>query len=457
MTMTVHPERSVREADAESKGLLETARRAADLARRKGAGDAAAGGWQARHVEVAWRDGRIEKVSEATTRGLGIDLYVDGRYASVSTSDLRPDALERFVEDSVALARTLAPDPHRRLPDPELYRGQANVDLELEDPSHGALDSATRRRLAEELETAARAVPGAERILSVTTGASDTRAESALVQTNGFEGTKHGTDFWISAEVAVKDADGRRPEESAASGGRFRSGLETTAAVGRRAAERALSRLGTKKGDSAVMPMAVDPRSGGRLVSALLGPLAAAAVQQRRSFLEGKVGSSIGSALLDLQDDPLVPRGLGSRLYDGEGLAARRFPLLEGGVLRNYYVDTYYGRKLGMPATTARASNLAWRLGPRSQTDLLGQMGEGILVTGFLGGNSNGTTGDFSLGVRGFRVRAGRVAEPIGEMNISGNHLELWHRLSAVGNDPYPYSSMRTPTLVFDGVQFAGL
>ena len=156
--------------------LLDTTRTVASLALRKGAHEAAAGSWQARHVEVAWRDGKIEKVSEATTRGLGLDLYVEGRYAAVSTSDLRPEALERFVEDAVALARTLAPDPHRRLPDPALYQGQAAIDIELEDPNHGALDSGTRRRIAEELEVAARSVPGADRIVSVTTGTSDTHA-----------------------------------------------------------------------------------------------------------------------------------------------------------------------------------------------------------------------------------------------------------------------------------------
>jgi PmbA protein len=187
-----------------------------------------------------------------------------------------------------------------------------------------------------------------------------------------------------------------------------------------------------------------------------MGPLAAAAIQQKRSFLEGKLGQPIGSPLLDVSDDPLVPRGLGSRLYDSEGISARPFPVFEKGVLRSYYVDTYYGRKLGIAPTTARSSNLAWALGPHGRDALLAGLGEGILVTGFLGGNSNGTTGDFSLGVRGFRVRGGRVAEPVGEMNVSGNQLELWRRLAAVGNDPYPYSSMRTPTLVFDGVQFAG-
>ncbi|HSN16530.1 MAG TPA: TldD/PmbA family protein, partial [Anaeromyxobacteraceae bacterium] len=395
--------------------LLDITRAAAALALRKGANEAAAGAYRARHVEVAWRDGRVEKVSESTTRGLGLDLYVEGRYASVSTSDLRPEALDRFVQDSIALARTLAPDPHRRLPDPELYRDQPTVDLELEDASYGGLEAPERRRAAEAIEAAARGAPGADRILSVTTSVSDSLAESALVQTNGFEGTKRGTDFWISAEVTVKDPDGRRPEEYAASGGRFRAALEAPEAVGRRAAERALSRVGSAKGPSAVLGMAVDNRASGRLVAALLGPLAAAAIQQKRSFVEGKLGQQIGSPRLDISDDPLVPRGLGSRLYDSEGISARPFPLFEKGVLRNYFVDTYYGRKLGMAPTTARASNLAWALGSRTRDELLADMGEGILVTGFLGGNSNGTTGDFSLGVRGFRVRGGRIAEPVGE------------------------------------------
>ena len=96
-------------------------------------------------------------------------------------------------------------------------------------------------------------------------------------------------------------------------------------------------------------------------------------------------------------------------------------------------------------------------IGDKDQAALLAAMKDGILVTGFLGGNSNGLTGDFSLGVQGFRVRGGKIAEPVGEMNISGNHLEFWKKLTAVGNDPYPYSSMKTPTLVFEGVQFAGV
>jgi PmbA protein len=441
---------------SDERSLPEIARRTAELVLRSGAGEAAVAAFRARHVEVAWRDGKLDKVTEATTRGIGLDLYVEGRYASVSTSDLRPEALERFVADSVALARTLSPDPHRRLPEPALYQGQSTVDLDMEDLSYGALDAGARRQVAEAIEVAARSVEGAGAILSVTTSVSDSQGESALVHTNGFEGNRRATDFWIGAEVAVKDPDGRRPEEYASSGARHRADLESAEVVGRRAGERAVSRIGTRKGESAVISLAVDNRASGRLVGSIFGPLSAASIQQKRSFLEGKVGAEVGSPLLDVGDEPLIPRGLGSRRYDGEGIASRSFPVFERGVLRNLYVDTYYGRKLGLPPTTARSSNLAWTLGERSQAELLAAMGEGILVTGFLGGNSNGTTGDFSLGVRGFRVRGGRLAEPIGEMNVSGNHLELWKRLAAVGNDPYRYSAMRTPTLVFEGVQIAG-
>jgi PmbA protein len=202
--------------------------------------------------------------------------------------------------------------------------------------------------------------------------------------------------------------------------------------------------------------MAVDNRAAGRLVGALLGPLSAQAIQQKRSFLDGKLGAVIGSEKLTLTDDPLVVKGFASRLFDGEGLAARRMPVFERGVLKAYFIDTYYGRKLGMEPTTGGSSNGAWALGDRDQAALLADMKDGILVTGFLGGNSNGTTGDFSFGVQGYRVRAGQIAEPVGEMNISGNQSDLWRRLIAVGNDPYPYSPGRTPTLVFEGVQFAG-
>ncbi len=437
--------------------MLEVARSAAAVARKAGAQEAAATAARAREVSVDWRDGKVEKLSDTTTRGLSLELYVDGRYAAVSTKDLRPEALQRFIEDSVALTRTLEKDPFRSLPDPALYAGQASVDLQLDDPALGGLSAVRRRELAQAAEAAARQVKGAEAIVSVTTGFGDALAESWRVQSNGFEGTRRATSFSVSGEVSVKDADGRRPEDWDAATTRHLASLPTAEAVGRRAAERALARLGAKKGSSATMTLVIDPRAAGTLVSHLLRPLSGAALQQKQSCFDGKLGVVIGSPLLDLADDPLLPRALGSRLFDNEGLAARRFPVFEKGALRAFYVDSYYGKKLQVAPTTRGSSNLAWGPGSKDREALVAAVGEGLLVTGFIGGNSNSTTGDFSLGLNGHRITGGQVGEPISEMNVSGNHLELWKRLVAVGNDPYPYSALRTPTLVLEGVSVAGV
>jgi PmbA protein len=300
-------------------------------------------------------------------------------------------------------------------------------------------------------------VKGADRILSVTTGFSDTRSETVRVHSDGFEGHAQRTSFVIYTEASVKDHDGRRPEDYAYASVRFLDELPAAAAVGAEATERALSRLGSRKADSARYTMILDPRAGSRLVGAFGAALSGSALQQKRSFLEGRAGTAIGSPALSVADDPLVVRGLASRLFDGEGIAAKRLPMIEKGTLKNYYVDTYYGKKLRMAPTTGGRSNLQWSVGSKSQEALLTDVQDAILVTGFIGGNSNGTTGDFSFGVQGFRVRGGKAAEPVSEMNISGNHLDLWKHLVAVGNDPYPYSSAYTPTLVFEGVQFAGV
>lgn len=436
--------------------MHEVAAFAIESAQNAGAQQVAASAYRTRDVEVQWRDGRLEKVTEATSRGVSLELYVDGRYASVSTSDLRPDALRDFVAESVAMARALAEDRFRVLPDPALYVGQAAVDLHLEDPDYTSLSAALRLQWAAAIEAAAHTAPGHEKILSVTAGVSDNRSESWRIHSNGFSGYKCGTSYWLAAEVSALDPDGRRPEESDYASCRFYSELPDPAAIGLAAAQRTLRRVGAHKPRSQAQAMIVDHRSSGQLLSYLLGPLSGAALQQKRSFLDGLRGKSLGSALLDVRDEPLLASGFGSRLFDAEGIAAKPMQLFNKGVLENYYIDTYYGRKLAEPATTGRMSNLAWTLGKHTQAQLLKQVGDGILVTGFLGGNANATTGDYSLGVQGFAVRNGEIAEPVAEVNIAGNQRDLWQQLVAVGNDPYAYSPMQTPTLVFEQVQFAG-
>lgn len=436
--------------------LLDVAKDAVSLARKKGAADAVASAYRSRDVELSFRDGRVEKTSEATTRGVSMALYVDGRYSAVSTSDLRPEALSAFLDESIAMARTLARDEHRSLPDPKLYAGRSTADLQIFDPKHESVTPDVRRRIVKELEDAARAVKGNEAIISVTTSMSDAHGERARFSSNGFEGESESTSFWISADVTVKDPDGRKPEEWWSAGARAFADLPSPALVGRTAAERALATIGSKKTDSVVLPLVIENRSAGRLVGALMGALGGRALQQKQSFLEGKLGAAIASKILTITDDPLLARGFGSRHFDSDGIAARRLTVIEEGVLRTYFVDDYYGRKLKMAPTTAGSSNLVFAPGKKDLEAILADVKEGVLVTGFLGGNSNATTGDYSLGIQGFRIRGGKRAEPVSETNIAGNQKELWKKLVAVGNDHWQYSSTRTPTLVFEGVQLAG-
>jgi PmbA protein len=354
------------------------------------------------------------------------------------------------------MTRVLAADEHRRLPEPELYAGRSDADLALEDPRQRDVTPDQRLVYVRSLEEAARAADAKSAILSVTTNVGDSMSESHRVASNGFEGSRRDTQFYCSAEVSVKDSDGRRPAEYDYAVTRFLEDLPPAERIGRSAAERTFARLGAAKAKSAALPMVVDNRVAGRLISMLLGPLSGMAVQQKRSFLDGKLGQKIGSDKLELADDPLRPRGLGSRHFDGEGIAAKPMPIFAGGVLKTYFIDTYYGRKLGSRPTTGGSSNLTWKLGAKGRDALIAAIKDGILVSGFLGGNSNGATGDFSLGVQGYRISKGKLAEPISEMNIAGNQADLWKRLVAVGDDPWAYSSSRTPTLVFDKVQFAG-
>ena len=441
-----------------STDLLASARAAMSLAKKHGATDASATATSSREVETTWRDGKLEKVADATSREIALALYVDGKYGSMSTSDLRPAALERFVEDAVGLVRSLAKDPHRKLPDPKLYEGRrlSDADLEMYDPSIAEATTDSRLQRARALEEGARSAPGADRILSVTTDVSDYVTELSRVTSNGFEGSYRGSYTSVAAEVSVKDDDGRRPEDYVSATVRFAKDLPDAAAIGREATGRAVARLGSKKIESGTMSILVEARAAQSLLRHLVGPLGGAALQQKESFYDGKLNALVANAAFTLSDEPLLKRGIASRPFDAEGITAKPLPLIEKGVLKANLLDVYYASKLGRAPTTGRTSNLVVAPGKKSPAALLKDMKNGILVTGFLGGNSNSTTGVFSLGLSGFRIVNGEKKEAISEMNLSGKHLDFWKRLVAVGDDPYVYSSTRSPSLLFEGASIAG-
>ncbi len=435
--------------------LRDLAANAIALARSAGASASTLRITSSRQVEIMYRQRKPETIKEATSRSLSIDLYVKGRYYSQWTSDLRPAALEEFIANAVAMTSLLEEDPDRSLPDPRYYEGRADVDLDLLCSGHDALSATERHGLVQEVEAASfeRGGPG---IISVSAGMTDNHAESVMLTSNGFEGYAEATTYGMGAGVTVQDEGDRRPMGSHSVTVRHRTELPAPARVGAEAAERTLELLGAARIQTETMPVIVENRQVPWILMGLFGPMSGRAVQQRQSFLADRKGQPIGSELMTILDDPFVSRGLGSKLWDTDGMATRRRTMVDAGVLREFYVDWYYSRKLGCDPTTGSPTNVVIPPGRRSIPEIMRDLGRGVLITGFIGGNRNPTTGDQSVGIIGKLFENGEPVQAIAEMNMAGNMLTLWNSLIEVANDPWPYSSVRSPSLVFENVVVSG-
>lgn len=232
--------------------------------------------------------------------------------------------------------------------------------------------------------------------------------------------------------------------------------LPSAADLAGQALARARARLGSRQGPTTQGTMVVEARAAMPLLQYLLAPATAASIQQGQSFWPMLMDTPAFSPKLSILDDPLRIRGLASRPYDKEGIAARPLTLIEQGRPKAVYADTYYGGKAGLPITTGESSNQIVQPGERGLAELIRAAGDGVLVTDWAGGNADPTTGEFSQGLTGHIIRGGEIAEPVVGMIVTGSLPKLFASLVEVGNDPYPYAALLTPTLVFENVQFSG-
>ncbi|WP_430810454.1 MULTISPECIES: TldD/PmbA family protein [unclassified Carboxylicivirga] len=437
-----------------NKERQELALWAVEYAQKKGASQVAASISKARESEVEVREQKIEVIKESTTNGLSLSIYRDRKYSNHSTNNLDKKELERFISEAVASTQYLSADEYRALPDAALYPTDLSRDLQMLDPGFEKVTPEQKIEIAKTIEQSALAQ--SDKIISATGGYWDSQSEQVLVHSNGLMAEKTSTFFGASGSVTVKDGDAR-PSGGDWAGGRFFKDIPSVESIGQQAAEMALRKIGQTKIASGKYDMLIENRTAGRLLYMFMGPMSARALQQKSSYLEGKLGQQIASPALTLIDDPFIPGGFASRLYDGQGIAARERVMIEKGVLKDYYIDNYYGRKLGMTPNGGSTSNIRFQLGNRGFNEMVKEVKSGIFVTAFNGGNANATTGDFSYGVSGFLIEDGKVVKPVNEMNISGNANSFWQQLSELGNDPYAYSSVLSPTLLFKDIDFSGL
>ena len=410
----------------------------------------------ARTVDISYRERKPEKIKEASTKSLSLEVFVNGRYSSMSTSDLRKDALKEFINRAVVQTKLLAEDPYRSLPDPKYYQGRQDVDLELVDPQYESWNPEARHAFVKAIEDAC-LTRGGDKVISVEASTTDGYSESLLIASNGFDGRAESTYYIGNASMTAKDEGDRRPAEYASAVSLHRKDLASPEEIGNEAARRTLALFGGKKIKTGTLPVIVENRVAQRVGNGLLNAMFGGAIQQKQSFLADKKGQKIASETLTLIDDPLVKRGLGSNTFTGDGFTAQRRVMIDAGVLKEFYVDWYYSRKLGWEPTTGDVSNLIVPPGKRSVAEIMKDLGRGILITGFIGGNSNSTTGDMSIGIVGQLFEGGVPVQAVSEMNIADNHMKLWTRLVEVANDPYPYSAAKIPSLIFRDVVVSGI
>ena len=444
----------------QSSELLDTAAALIDHARRCGADAADATGHSASAHGVSVRLGVLEDIDRSESAHVALRAFVGQRSASVSTSDLSASGLRELAERVVAMARHAPEDSFAGLvPEQALARGPF-PDLAIADDAD--LSAEQLRDRAAEAEDAARAVPGVRN--SEGGSANIGRGSSVLVTSTGFAAAFEGTQHGLSASVIAGEGDAMQRDYAMRSA-RHLTDLPDPGEIGRLAGTRAVARLAPATPASGAMPVVFDPRVSASLVGHLLGAMTAPAIARRASFLVGREEDTLFPAAIRIVEDPLRPRGLRSRPFDGEGVACAPRVLVEQGRVTGWLTNAASAAQLGLPLTGhasrggggapgVSASNVDLLAGEPSVAELIADIREGVLVDYLIGQGINPVTGDYSRGAAGRRIVDGRIEGPVAGFTIAGNLLEMFAGMRAA-NDLETWRAVNAPTLRIDGMTVA--
>lgn len=413
---------------------------------------------------VTVRMGEVEKVSQAGEKRLGLRLFFGNSSASASTSDISRKSIAKLVEDTTRMARVTAQDPHSGLPDGAvLARDLPPLDL-LDDTARGV---SVDEKIQLALDTEKSALAYDERITN-SEGAefSNQFGRVVYVSSGGFAGEYSGSTFGHSVAPVATQNGGMQRDYWYSSNRKFAK-LESPQSVGERAAQRVLRRLGARKVRTCEAPVIFDPEMAASLLRNLASALSGYALYKGASFLAGKLGTQIGSELLTVIDDGMIPGALGSRPFDGEGLPIRKKTVVEKGRLQSYLLDTYSGKKLGMPSTgnASRSAgeppgvsptNFYLAPGKDSPEQILKSVKSGLYVTETIGFGVNMVTGDYSRGAAGLWIENGEFTYPVEEITIAGNLKEMFQNVEMVGNNLEMRGRIASPTVKISGMTIAG-
>jgi PmbA protein len=410
------------------------------------------------------RMGELETLKDAGSRGAGLRVLIGKRMGASYTSDLTPEGIRQMVRSAIDLAALTTEDPHADLPDAEEF-GSIATDLQLFSNETANLPTEERIDMAKRAEAAALAV---DPRITNSEGASFDSSVGGRVFANsrGFLGA-YRTSYCSVSAVPVATQDGSMERDYWYTTARNYRGLEDPETVGRKAAARALRRLGAVKVDTQRVPVIFEPRTARTLLGNIFEAVDGRAIYRRASFLAGKLGEKIADERITLVDDGTIPGLFGSSPFDDEGVPTRRTPVIERGILKNYLLNTYTARKLDLK-TTGNASrgitgnagighgNFFIEAGTRTQEEIIRGVKNGFFVTELIGSGVNIVTGDYSRGAVGIWIREGELAFPVSEVTIAGTLQEMLNGIAEIGSDLEFLSSVSAPTIMLGEMTVAG-
>lgn len=405
-------------------------------------------------TSVSYLNGEIEKLQESTSAALGIAIFTEGRYGAFSTNRFDESELRPFIRRCIDSCRLLAPDDCRTLPDPSLYYRGGRPDLKQCDPHFSDIPFKAKTDILE--ATDAEVDKSDSRLISTACDWDDCLRSDYIIDSQGLKAESSSTFYSVVCECTVRGHGEARPQNNWMEGALFFDRLRS--GCGRTAYERTVPMIEARKLNSGKYNIVLENTVSAKAVSAIISALNGSSLQQRNSFLIDSLDKQLFPENLLITDNPLIPGRTGSGYFDSEGAATCERDIIRDGVVRTYFLNTYFANKLGMPRTVEDAYAVGF---PRNSglgiEEILRQTGSGVLITGFNGGNSNPVTGDFSYGIEGWYFENGQRLYPVKEMNLSGDFLSLWARNIFIGNDPIGFMQWQIPTLAFEGADISGL
>jgi PmbA protein len=443
---------------------LELAELVLDDARRAGASAAEALIISAESLSAGVRLGEVEKLKHSREKRLGLRVFAGQSSATASTADLDRGALGAFVSHTVEMARLTAADPWSGLPDASLHPRHL-VELELADTDHQIVEAERALAIA---RTAERAALKLDSRIKNSEGAEFDSGHYRVLfaNSNGFSGEYVATSFSLSV-VPVAQENGSMQRDYWYTAARRFDKLEEAESVGLTAARRAVRRLGARKVKTVHAPVVFDPDMAASLIRSIASAASGPSLYRGASFLVGKLSAQIASPNVTIIDDGTMRGGMGSKPFDGEGLATTRKAVVERGVLASYLLDTYSARKLNLKSTgnAARSvgdtpsvspTNLYLQPGAYAPEQIIGSVKSGLYLTELIGFGINLVTGDYSRGACGIWIGDGRLAYPVQEITIAGNLKEMLNAVEMVGNDLVWRASTAAPTIKIAEMTIAG-